>query len=229
MTVKKDKEEMKGSARCMKIRVVLTVLCTLALLISFTVPAFASGYRYTSTSFRFIGDILYQRIVETGEGSDKFSILVTGEGDVRGRQQIEISRSPVDVVYGKDSYDVIQMATYLAGTTSPTATADKKLRMISEIDLRQAHRSLLQTGVEMDPGETGYIDQNVTSSVSPGEGNQFLNIDNRFGNTGGSTRKNLEVTGFVSEQLRVDGYAEVTERVTIRQGKPKSGWWNMQW
>ena len=75
----------------------------------------------------------------------------------------------------------------------------------------------------MDQGESGYIRQTVsTSKTSDGE---YLNINNSFGNTGGTTKREMEVKGFISDNMHVEGYANVWETTTVSSGSAGAGWW----
>jgi hypothetical protein len=219
---------MKGCACWMRKRVVLTVVITLLVLLIFSVPALAAVYQYTFTGFRYIGDIFHQREVEIDGGPDNFRFIIRGEGSVVGTHEVHASTSPADEVYGPKSFDKVNMSAYFVGTTALNAAVDKKLLLISEIDLYKKHRAVSRTGVEMDPGETGYIKQFVSSNIGNGGKDEHLSMMNIFGNSGGTTKRILEVDGFVSDTMRVDGYAEVYETTEISNGKAKSGWWDIQ-
>ncbi len=205
----------------MKKRIFITAISILLILLIFSMPALAAVYRYTSTSFRYIGDILHQKVVEFDGGSAAFQI--SGEGEVAGRHDVQTIR--YDGSTAEDVYDAhINITAYIIGTTALNAAADNKLRILSEIELTKQEVVLL-TGVEMDPGETGFIRHDVVSSINS-EGGDYLWMQNHFGNTGGTTKRKLEVEGFITETMRVDGYAEVWDTTEIYDGENRSGFWN---
>lgn len=190
----------------------------------FSIPAIAAVYRYSGTYFRYVGDIFHERIIDFDGGSAGFQ--VSGEGSVSGSQEVTTVR--YDDTYTSAGDEVYSTAAHLTlnlyGTTAANAPADKKLRLISGLDVNIAAKTDVVTGVEMDPGESGYIRQTV--STSAGSGGDYLNVTNNFGNTGGTTRRDMEVEGFISDTMTVVGYADVWETTTVRDGDAKSGWWN---
>ncbi|HED24511.1 MAG TPA: hypothetical protein ENN91_05240 [Firmicutes bacterium] len=101
--------------------------------------------------------------------------------------------------------------------------AKKNVRLLSLISL-PSHGAKSNVGVEMDPGESGTIQQEVYSASGP-EG-KYLEINNRFTNTGGVTKRELVVDGFINEKMRVDGYAEVWDSTEVRSGTMKTGFWD---
>ena len=99
------------------------------------------------------------------------------------------------------------------------------VRIISNLNLNSTSPSAaMNTGVDMDPGETGYIRQSV-AAITNSDGSH-LRIDNHYGNTGGTTKRDMEVTGFLSERMHVEGYAEVWESTQVRSGTARTGFWN---
>ncbi len=190
----------------------------------FSIPAIAAVYRYSGTYFRYVGDIFHERTIEFDGGSAGFQ--VSGEGSVSGSQEVTTVR--YEDMYGPATDLVYSSAAHLTlnlyGTTAANAPADKKLRLISGLEVNIAAKTDVVTGVEMDPGESGYIRQTV--STSAGAGGEYLNVTNNFGNTGGTTRRNMEVDGFINDTMTVVGYADVWETTTVRDGDAKSGWWN---
>ncbi|MFU8795606.1 MAG: hypothetical protein ACNA7Z_09555, partial [Dethiobacteria bacterium] len=210
----------KGTSASLKRRVLITVTLTLLVLFFLSIPALAAVYRYTGTHFRYIGDIFHEKVVDFDNGRAGFQ--VSGEGSVSGSHQVTTVRyddAPVDGVYR----EAAELALYLYGTTSPNAAADKKLRMISGLQVNISAKTDVVTGVEMDPGESGYIKQTVSTSSSPD--GEYMQVNNNFGNTGGTTVREMEVKGFISDNMRVEGYAEVWETTTVRDGKASAGWW----
>ncbi|OPL11100.1 MAG: hypothetical protein AVO34_03125 [Firmicutes bacterium ML8_F2] len=101
--------------------------------------------------------------------------------------------------------------------------AKKNVRLISQISL-PGHNAKSNVGVEMDPGESGSIKQEVYSAEGPD--GKYLEMNNRFTNTGGVTKRELVVDGFINEQMRVDGYAEVWDSTEVRSGSMKTGFWD---
>ena len=204
-----------------KRRIFIAISATLLVLVLFSLPAFAAMYRYTGTYFKYIGDAFHQKVVDFDGGQAGFQ--VSGEGTISGSHEVTTVKyegSPADSVY---NISAANLSLYLYGTTAPNAPDNNKVKMISGLSVDIAAKTDVVIGVEMDQGESGYIRQTVsTSSTSDGD---YLNINNSFGNTGGTTKRNMEVDGFISDTMHVEGYAEVWETTTVRDGSARSGWW----
>jgi hypothetical protein len=218
-----ETNDVKGNTRLIRKRVFITVALIVLVLFVFSIPALAAVYRYSGTHFRYVGDIFHERVIDFDGGKAGFQ--VSGEGSVSGSHEVTTVR--YDDMYGSAADRTYSTAAHLTlslyGTTAANAPADKKLRLISGLEVNIAAKTDVVTGVEMDPGESGYIRQTVTTSA--GAGGEFLNVTNNFGNTGGTTRRNMEVEGFISDTMSVVGYADVWETTTVRDGNAKSGWW----
>lgn len=109
------------------------------------------------------------------------------------------------------------------------AFREKNVSIASSINLQEGAE--LFVGIRMNPGESGHIKQGVyTYSEVPYDGSEvgdfYLKIDNRIKNTGGQTRRDLNIDGYIKDEMRVDGYAEVWETTTLRRGNSKTGWWD---
>jgi len=113
-------------------------------------------------------------------------------------------RSGIIAAYSRNKNNVRIISNLKLNATSPTAS--------------------MRTGVDMDPGETGFIRQSV-AAIRNSEGSH-LRIDNHYGNTGGTTKREMSVTGFLSERMHVEGYAEVWESTQVRKGTARTGFWN---
>ncbi len=100
--------------------------------------------------------------------------------------------------------------------------AKKNVRILSSNTLRD-NRAAVRVGVDMDPGESGFIRQRVASYSGS---DRYLNIRSHFENTGGTTKRDLSIDGFVSERMHVEGYAKVWESSTVQEGNTKTGWWD---
>ena len=196
---------------------------SLLVFLIFSTTAFAN-YRYNSTYFRFIGDIFYERTLnfQFHGGSAYFS--VEGKGEVSGiitSQEKEFRRSPAASVY---RITALNLNAYIKGTTALDAMENEKLLIMSVIEL-PVHNLEMATGVQMNPGETGFINHDIVSSNSS-EG-KYLRMYNHFGNTGGTTKRILEIPGYLEEKMRVDGYAEVWDFTEMYDGEHRSGFWDM--
>ncbi len=194
----------------MKKRVLAVAVLTIFIISVFAVPTVASIRNYTAVGFRYIGDIFHEKEVNVPAGSTYF--LITGKGEVGGTQVV------------RDNVDIDGMNIYIQnhffGTTALDAAANEHVRIISDIELDQA---LLQTGVEMDPGESGYIRQ--FAGYSADSDGSYLKTHNYFGNTGGTTRRIHEVGLYMSDHMEVVGYAEVWEMTSVTSGNGKGGFW----
>ena len=204
-----------------KNKVILVISVTLLLLLVFSLPAFAVMYRYSGTYFKYVGDIFHQRVVDFDGGKAGFQI--TGQGEVSGSHEVTSVRyegSAAEQVYDASAAN---LSLYLYGTTAKNAPSDKKVKMIAGLTVNGKAKTDVTTGVEMNQGESGYIKQSVVTDTS-GNG-EYLNVTNNFGNTGGITKRNMEVKGFLNDTMSVNGYADVYETTTVSDGKTSSGWW----
>lgn len=205
-------------------RVLLTVFVVITVIMIISGPVLASVYRYTSTSFRYIGDMFHEReILFDGPSTDaRYVFQVSGRGFARGTQD---THHVVREVYdGVD--ELIVIFSRFEGTTDINAALDEHVLIITTLDIQpQNIRATLNTGVEMDPGESGYIDQHIVSKTNPD--GEYLRMVNQFGNTGGRTAREMEVENYMYDALVVDGYAEVYEWTEVKSGDTRrTGWWN---
>lgn len=104
------------------------------------------------------------------------------------------------------------------------AANKRNVRLVSEVDVLSQNATTLNVGVEMNAGESGYIRQSIAANQDPN--GEYLKLANDFENTGGRTRRDLIIGDFVTEQMRVTGYARVRERAELQDGAAPSGWWN---
>ncbi len=278
-------------------RRVITCIIALTLMLVFVLSMSASAYEYkrTSSSFRYIGDVLHEKSYGFFGGSGSF--YVHGFGEVMGSHRVETTLydiSPQDFVYGTYPPQYTSSKAYirvnLRGTTDPDyaatlaqreaellahvkqrremeiaalnekkkaspgmtgeefmaemdaineffdelvldiiesySEAKKNVRLLSSntIDMK-AGQARSRVGVDMDPGESGYIRQTIETSTGSQE---YLRIRSSFENTGGTTKRELTIPEFFDERLHVEGYARVWERSTVREGNAKTGWWDTQ-
>ncbi len=194
---------------------------TLLALIVIAMPALASLQKYTSTDFRYIGDVLHSREVQFQSGRVTYS--ATGEGMAKGYHDVKTSAgSAVYTVYGTAWQEKMHHRTDISGLTATDASADKKMRLINIVGATGAS---INTGVEMDRGESGFIKQGFYTSA--GHEGAYVESQSHFGNTGGRTRRDFHIDGFISDRLDVQGYSEVWERTTLTDGSGvKTGWWD---
>jgi len=112
------------------------------------------------------------------------------------------------------------------GIIDAYSEAKRNIRILSSNQINLSRNpATVRVGVDMNPGEEGYIRQSI-ASVSGSE--EYLKIRSDFENTGGTTKRQLEVDGFINETMRVDGYARVYESSEVREGRTKTGWWDTQ-
>ncbi len=201
-------------------RVIITIALTIMFLSFLVIPALASHEESTSVGFRYIGDIFHEKEVKVPGGSIQFQ--VRGLGEVSGTHSVRSSAA--EAVYGSGMQNKVYMSASMTGTTAMDAAPDQHVRLISEIYLRNDDVTL-QTGMEMDPGESGYIRQSAASSHGP-DGDYFKTT-NHFGNTGGTTRRVNEVEGYMSDRMEVVGYAAVWEVTEYSRGNAKTGFWDL--
>ncbi len=112
------------------------------------------------------------------------------------------------------------------GIIDAYSEAKRNVRILSSNSINlPRNEATVRVGVDMDPGEEGYIRQSIAAASGSEE---YLRIRSDFENTGGTTKRQLDVDGFISETMRVDGYARVYESSEVREGKAKTGWWDRQ-
>ncbi len=194
----------------MKKRVLAVAVLTIIVLSLYAMPAIASVRNYTAVGFRYIGEVFHEKEVSVPGGSTYFQ--VRGKGEIGGSQVV------FDGVGAGGEHVYIQ--NHFFGTTALDATEDELVRLLSNIILREAE---ILTGVEMNPGESGYIRQFASSSMT-GDGSH-LKTTNIFGNTGGTTRRVKEYGAYMSDEMEVIGYAEVWEITELSTGTTKGGFW----
>jgi len=251
-------------------------------------PAFASSYRYTFTSFRYIGDFVHDKTFEFFGGKGIFNVqgrgTAEGRHEVRSREEDGDKRTNIDFrlagttnpnnaldlaemeraalahleaeraraiaevdnrlrgpnVMQPDAYEaeLIRINSYydsmIAQVKLGYTEAKKNVILISVFQARDAGiKASLGMGVEMNPGQSGYIEQRiVTDKTKKGE---YFRSTNHMGNTGGTTAKdvefkvdwpgNAEPTTIMTERMRVEGFAEISEFTEITIGKPRGGSW----
>jgi|GEM_PF-797408 len=109
-------------------------------------------------------------------------------------------------------------------TIDSFSEAKGNIRILTEHILPN-HDTRIRAGIDLDPGEEGFIRQSIASSTGPGV---YLKVRNQIENTGGTTKRSLEIGNFLNERMRVDGYAKVYETSKVTDGKTKTGWWDTQ-
>ena len=211
----------------MKKKIFVTAIVTIFVLLIFAMPAMAevNRYRYSSMHFKYIGDIIHERTYDFKLHGGSAFFSVEGRGSASG------SLFVTEVNYNKPKLDAelfrvtaLSIQAYITGTTALDALEEEKMLIMSVIKLPQ-QRLEMSTGVEMDPGETGFISHDILSSQRS-DGN-YLKVTNHFGNSGGTTKRILDIHGYLKDQMRVDGYAEVWDTTEMRDGKHRSGFWDM--
>ena len=169
----------------MKKNVGLTIILTVLLIVGFAVPAMAQIYTTrTMTGFWYSGDVYHEKEYSVPGGWTSF--IVEGIGTAQGNQKL---RSTHEIVEGdNDGPDTVgdikvNMNASYSGTTAQAAPDNRHMRIITT---NQAGDHMYNTGVEMDPGETGFINQ--SAAYNKDEGGEYFKVDNHFGNTGGITK-----------------------------------------
>ncbi len=202
----------------MKKRVLIAVALTVLVLMIFAMPALAAIYRSTYVGFSYVGDIFHEKVVTLPRGGSNL-FQVTGRGEASGSHSV----SSREAVYGGGGSNSFYLSTRLSGTTALDAAQDEHVRLISEIYMGAGQNNYVQTGVEMDPGESGYIRQMATHTT--GSHGEYMKVSNHFGNTGGITRRVTEVEGHMSDRMEVIGSAQVWETTRKSSGTARSGFW----
>ncbi len=112
------------------------------------------------------------------------------------------------------------------GIIDAYSEAKRNVRILSSNNINlPRNEATVRVGVDMDPGEEGYIRQSIAASSGSEE---YLRVRSNFENTGGTTKRQLDVDGFINETMRVDGYARVHESSEVREGRTRTGWWDRQ-
>jgi hypothetical protein len=217
-----------------KKKLFINAIVTILVLLIFAGPALAimpspkddvNKYRYSSMHFRYIGDIFHERTVNFELHGGSAFFLIEGKGSASGSHYItEVEYKKRHAAAEVYRITALSLQSYMTGTTALDAAEDEKLLIMSVIKLPKQGVEM-STGVEMNPGETGFISHDIISSQS--SQGSYLKMTNHFGNTGGTTKRILEIPGYLKDQMRVDGYAEVWDTTEMRDGKHKSGFWDM--
>ena len=97
------------------------------------------------------------------------------------------------------------------------------VKITSSVNVLVDNETSLLSGINMNPGETGYIKQNVYANRD--QDGEYLRLNNEVSNTGGVTINDLEIDGYVNESLRVEGSAEVRQSARLDDGGARTGWW----
>ena len=268
----------------------LSACICLILIFAVSVPVMASSYRYTGTSFRYIGEFFHEKTFGFFDGSGFFGVQGRGQaegyhyvhsGEKDGEKKTNINLRLAGTTDSNNALDLARMEramvnylelkraqeiaamdrllresarmepdNYEAEIRKINAYYDdiirqvkfsyeeakKNVRIISQINTTNTRiQANINVGVEMYPGESGYIEQSViTNARNDGE---YFRSTNRIGNTGGVTAKDIEVkvnwgtangtgsTSIMSEQMRVEGYAELWETTEVRSGNARGGGW----
>lgn len=130
---------------------------------------------------------------------------------------------------GEDYYDaMMEINRYFDNLVSEIIASYSEAKknvliQTSNTIVNSGYTSRVRVGISMDPGETGYISQTVASYSGDED---YLRIRNNFENTGGTTKHENIVEGFVSERMVVEGYAKVSQSTTVREGNARTGWFD---
>lgn len=202
----------------MKRNVIAIILFATVFIMIFALPAMATLYRQSDTSFRYIGKILQEREISFDGGLIRFK--VSGEGIAYGYH--DARESSAERVYDVTPDSKTHLRTAISGFTATDAGVDDLVRLMSGIWLPGAYAI---NGLEMNPGEEGSMKHESYSSIVP-EG-KYVDMQSSFKNTGGKTRRELEIDGFLKDKIDVIGYADVWERTVVSDGGKMTGWWDL--
>jgi hypothetical protein len=187
----------KGCAAVVNKKIFFNAFLIITAVLIFAGPAMAitpapkddvSKYRYSSMHFRYIGEIFHERSInfELHGGSAYF--LIEGKGSASGSHYVtEVEykkRNPASEVY---RITALSLQAYMTGTTALDAAENEKLLIMSIINLPEQGVEM-STGVEMNPGETGFIKHDIMSSQSS-YGN-YLKYDQSFRQHRGNNQAN---------------------------------------
>ena len=272
-----------------KKKILLSACICLIFIFTVSVPVMASSYRYTGTSFRYIGEFFHEKTFGFFDGSGFFGVqgrgLVEGYHDVHSGEKdgekktninlrlagttdsnnaldlermekamlnyLELKRAQEIAAMDRllresarmetDNYETAlrKINAYYDGMIRQVKfsyeEAKKNVRIISQINTTNTIiQANINVGVEMYPGESGYIEQSVITNAR--DDGEYLRSTNRIGNTGGVTAKDIEIkanwgisngsaSNIMSEQMRVEGYAELWETTEVRSGNARGGGW----
>ncbi|MDW7740144.1 MAG: hypothetical protein SCJ97_08840 [Bacillota bacterium] len=199
----------------MKKSIIITSLLVLILIAAMALTSLAanSEYTLTRTGFFYRGDVFHEKTVEVSPF--KSSYQVAGVGTAQGSHEIRTKDT--------DGLFTANLSAQFYGATAPNAGLNRNMRILTSNTMGSDHT--VNTGVEMDPGEEGYIKQTI--AYSQDDGGEYVKIDNHYGNTGGVTKNEIAIDGYLNERMRVDGYAEVWQSTTVDKGGTKTGWWDI--
>ena len=110
------------------------------------------------------------------------------------------------------------MQSYFA-STAQNALPGQYMRIVGGFNMPNSHS--VQSGVEPNPGETGYVKD--TMSVNRG----YFEHSNSTGTSDGKTRVSSSIKDTSSTNVSVEGFSMYYEKTSIDEGGPKTGWWDI--
>jgi hypothetical protein len=166
-----------------------------------------------SNIFSYVGAIEHEHGYSMYRGFA--GLVAAGRGSLGGTHQgwsVEPRRDSNLTPYASS------IQSYFA-STAQNALPGQYMRMVGGFSIPNSHS--VQTGVEVKPGGTGYV--NDTMSVSSG----YFEHSNSTGSSNGNTRVSSSIEGTSSTTVNVDGFAMYYEKTSIDSGGPKTGWWDI--
>jgi hypothetical protein len=168
--------------------------------------------RFTNI-FSYSGDVEHEHGYSMYRGFA--GLVAAGRGTLGGTHQgwsVEPRRDSNLTPYASS------IQSYFA-STAQDALPGQYMRIVGGFSIPNSHS--VQTGVEVKPGGTGYV--NDTMSVSSG----YFEHSNSTGNSDGNTRVSSSIEDTSSTNVNVEGFAMYYEKTSIDSGGPKTGWWDI--
>ncbi len=172
--------------------------------------------RYAN-SFYYDGDVTHEHQYTFYNGMA--GMVAAGRGEVGGTHEgwsVQPRRGSLVLPFANS-------VQYYVASTARDALPGQYMRIIGGFSLRNSHS--MQSGVEMAPGATGYVNDVV--SVSSGDGGYFEH-SNHSGTDQGRLRVQSGIEDTSSTNVDVVGFSVYHEKTTIDGGGTKTGWWDLE-
>lgn len=168
--------------------------------------------RFTNI-FYYSGDVEHEHSYSINRGMA--GLIAAGRGTLGGTHQgwsVEPRRDSNLTPYASS------IQNYFA-STAQNALPGQYMRIVGGFSIPNSHS--VQSGVELNPGGSGYV--NDTMSVSSG----YFEHSNSTGSSDGKTRVSSSIEDTSSTNVSVEGFSMYYEKTSIDGGGPKTGWWDI--
>lgn len=163
--------------------------------------------------FSYAGDVEHEHSYSIYRGMA--GLVAAGRGTLGGTHQgwsVEPRRDSNLTPYASS------IQSYHA-STAQNALPGQYMRIVGGFSIPNSHS--VQSGVEPNPGGSGYV--NDTMSISSG----YFEHSNSTGSSDGKTRVSSSIEDTSSANVTVEGFSMYYEKTSIEGDGPKTGWWDI--